>query len=104
MNGTLTKYFFSTNGELSYKSNKYAWAYSETQIDLGVSPTVWSGFTLLITAYVHVSAQSDHFSLSTQRYLKRFKIPWFVDSGSKTLWLDTMGVPADQMCLSFGTH
>ena len=32
--------FFSTNGEVSYKSNKYVWAYNETQIDLGVSPTV----------------------------------------------------------------
>ena len=51
--------FFSTNGELSYKSNKNTWAYSETQIDLRVSPTVWSCFTLLITA--SVSAQSDHF-------------------------------------------
>ena len=34
MNGTLTNTFFSTNGEVSYKSNKYVWAYNETQIDL----------------------------------------------------------------------
>ena len=68
--------FFSTYGELSYKSNKNAWAYSETQIDLWVSPTVWSGFNLLITA--SVSAQSDHF-----RCLLRFKNAWFIDSGSK---------------------
>ena len=73
--------FFSTNYELSYKSNKNAWAYSGTQIDLWVNRAVWSGFTLLITA--SVSAQSDHFSLSTQWYLKCFKNPWFVDSGSK---------------------
>ena len=51
--------FFSTNGELSYKSNKNAWAYSETRIDLWVSLTGWSRFSLLITA--SVSAQSDHF-------------------------------------------
>ena len=42
LNGTLTKYFFSTNGELSYTLNKNAWAYSETRTDLWVSPTVWS--------------------------------------------------------------
>ena len=71
LNGSLPKYFFRTNGELSYKSNKYVWAYRETWIDLEVSPTVWSGFNLLITAYV--SAQSGYFSLSNQRYLKRFK-------------------------------
>ena len=49
MNGNSTNTFVSTNGEVSYKSNKYVWAYNETQIDLGVSPTVWSGFTLLMT-------------------------------------------------------
>ena len=47
--------FFSTNDELSYTSNNYVWAYSETQIELGVCPTVWSGFTLLITASVSAS-------------------------------------------------
>ena len=55
MIGTLTNTFFSTNGEVSYKSNKYIWAYNETQIDLGVSPTVWSGFTLLMTTSESVS-------------------------------------------------
>ena len=95
--------FFSTCSELSYKSNKNVWAYSETQIDLLVSPTVWSGFALLITA--SVSAQSDHFSLSTQQYFKRFKNPLFVDSGSKHC-VRTRGtsVQADRMCLFFGVH
>ena len=75
--------------------------HSETQLDLGVSPTVWSGFTLLITA--SVSAKSDHFSLSTQRYLERFKNPWFVDSGSKhsdwTRWVFRL-----TKSVFFGTH
>ena len=93
--------YFSTNVELSYKSNKNAWAYSETRIDLWVSPTVWKCFTLLITA--SVSAQSDYFSLRTQRYLKRFKDPWFVDSGSKhsdcTRWVFRL-----TECVFFGAH
>ena len=67
--------FFSTNGEVSYKSIKYVWAYNETQIDLGVSPTVWSGFTLLMTT-------SESASLIIFRYLEYFKNPWFVDSSS----------------------
>ena len=56
-------------------------------VDLGRKATkrttVWSRFTLLITA--SVSAQSDQFSLSTQRYLKRFKTHGSLIQAANTL-------------------
>ena len=75
--------FFSTNGELSYKSNKML----EHIVRLELMSQSMSQSNSLVTIHFvkHslLSAQSDHFSLPTQRYLKRFKNPWFVDSGSK---------------------
>ena len=38
-----------------FSALKYVWAYNETQIDLGVSPSVWSGFTLLMTTFESAS-------------------------------------------------
>ena len=88
--------FFSTNGEVSYKSNKYVWAYNETQIDLGVSPAVWSGFTLLMTTSESASLIIFHCLLNgILNVLKNpwfvdsvecFKNPWFVDSSDWTWW------------------